>query len=133
WLPAGGNAFFLLLLKTFIDDIEDDLFEAARMDGASELRCFFQIAFPLSVPIFATLSIFTFATVWNDWFWPSLILHSHSKYPLSTAIYKYVIDARMLNLNVKFAILSMVMVPPIVVFLVLQRYIIRGLALGAVK
>lgn len=133
WLPSGGNAFFLLLLKTFFDDLEDELFEAARLDGASEVRIFLQIALPLSLPIFATLTIFTFSSVWNDWFWPSLVIHDENMYPLSTAIYKYVIQARSLNLNVKFAILSLVMLPPIVIFLFLQKYIMRGLSSAAIK
>ncbi|HEX7057790.1 MAG TPA: carbohydrate ABC transporter permease [Bacilli bacterium] len=133
WLPAGANAFFLLLLKSFFDSINMELFESARIDGASELKCFWQIALPLSVPIFATLAIFVFSTAWNDWFWPSLIMHSDDKYPLATAIYKYVIQARRLDLNIRFAILSMVMVPPIAVFLLFQKFIIRGLHLGSVK
>jgi multiple sugar transport system permease protein len=133
WLPAGANAFFLLLLKNFFDGISMEIFEAARIDGASELSCFIRIAVPLSLPIFATLAIFVFATAWNDWFWPSLIMHNDSHYPLSTAIYKYVIQARSLNLSIKFAILTLVMLPPIAVFLVFQRFIIRGLHLGGVK
>ncbi|KKC49490.1 ABC transporter permease [Paenibacillus sp. D9] len=133
WLPAGANAFFLLLLKNFFDGISMEIFEAARIDGASELSCFIRIAVPLSLPIFATLAIFVFSTAWNDWFWPSLIMHKDSHYPLSTAIYKYVIQAKMLNLNIKFAILTLVMLPPIAVFLVFQRFIIRGLHLGGVK
>ncbi|OXM17100.1 carbohydrate ABC transporter permease [Paenibacillus herberti] len=133
WLPAGANAFFLLLLKNFFDGISMEIFEAARIDGASELSCFIRIAVPLSLPIFATLAIFVFASAWNDWFWPSLIMHKDSHYPLSTAIYKYVIQAKMLNLNIRFAILTLVMLPPIVVFLLFQRFIIRGLHLGGVK
>jgi multiple sugar transport system permease protein len=133
WLPAGANAFYLLLLKSFFDGLNNELFEAARIDGASELRCYFQIAFPLSVPIFATLSIFVFATAWNDWFWPSLVMHSDDKYPLATAIYKYVIQVRRLDWNLRFAILSMISVPPIVVFLLFQKYIMRGLHLSGVK
>ncbi|RXZ79022.1 carbohydrate ABC transporter permease [Paenibacillaceae bacterium] len=133
WIPASANAFFLLLLKTFFDGIHNELFEASRIDGASEFRSFVQIAVPLSIPIFATLAIFTFATSWNDWFWPSLVMHSDNKYPLATAIYNNVIDVRRLDLNIRFAILSMVSVPPIVVFLLFQRYIMRGLHLSGVK
>ncbi|MHA6485455.1 carbohydrate ABC transporter permease [Paenibacillus sp. strain BS8-2] len=132
WLPAGANAFFLLLLKTFMDGIHVEIFESARMDGASELRCFFQIAFPLSIPIFATLSIFVFATAWNDWFWPSFILSQENK-PLSVAIRDFVLNARRLDLNIKFAILSIVMIPPIILFLFFQKFILRGLYLGGVK
>ncbi len=133
WLPAGANAFYLLLLKNFFDQIPMETIEAARIDGASELRCFLRIALPLSVPIFSTLSIFLFASAWNDWFWPSLVMHGDDTYPLATAIYKYVINARRLDLNVRFAILLLVMTPPIVVFLAFQRFIIRGLHLGGVK
>lgn len=132
WLPAGAQAFYLLLLKTFFDGISSELFESARIDGASELRIFGQIAFPLSIPIFATLAIFVFGSAWNDWFWPSFVLNGE-KYPLATAIKRFVIDARRLDLNVRFAILTMVMVPPIAIFLVFQRFIIRGLHLGGVK
>jgi multiple sugar transport system permease protein len=135
WLPAGASAFYLLLLKTFFDSLHAELFEAARMDGASEWRSFTQIALPLSVPIFATLAIFIFATAWNDWFWPSLVLGGDPKFPLATAIYRKVISSSVtgMKLNIKFAILSMVMLPPIVMFLVFQRFIIRGLHLGSVK
>ncbi|MFC5407659.1 carbohydrate ABC transporter permease [Cohnella soli] len=133
WLPAGANAFFLLLLKSFFDGINMEMFESGRIDGASEPRLFFQIAFPLSVPIFATLSIFVFATAWNDWYWPSLIMSDDKHYPLATAIYKYVIDVRRLDQNIRFTILSMVTVPPILVFLLFQKYIVRGLHVGSVK
>jgi multiple sugar transport system permease protein len=135
WLPAGASAFYLLLIKTFFDDIHHEMFEAARLDGASEWKCFTRIAFPLSIPIFSTLAIFVFATAWNDWFWPSLVMHGDPNYPLATAIYKKVIDGRVtgLKLNVKFAILSMIMIPPIIVFFIFQKYIMRGLHLGGVK
>ncbi|MFC4305995.1 carbohydrate ABC transporter permease [Cohnella boryungensis] len=133
WLPAGANAFFLLLLKTFFDSIHMEMFESGRIDGASEPRLFFQIAFPLSVPIFATLGIFVFSTAWNDWYWPSLILSSDERYPLATAIYKYVINVRRLDLNLRFALLTMVTFPPVIVFLVFQKYIVRGLHMGGVK
>ncbi|HIW31792.1 MAG TPA: carbohydrate ABC transporter permease [Candidatus Paenibacillus intestinavium] len=132
WLPAGANAFFLLLLKTFIDAIHVEIFESARIDGASEVRSFSQIAFPLSIPIFATLSIFIFSTAWNDWFWPSFILSQENK-PLSVAIKDFVLNARRLDLNIKFAILTIVMLPPVAIFLFFQKFILRGLNMGGVK
>lgn len=133
WLPAGANAYFFLLIKNFFDGIHPEIFEAARIDGASELSSFLRIAVPLSVPIFATLAIFTFSTAWNDWFWPSLVMQTQDKYTLATAIYKYVINARSLDSSIKFAILFMVMVPPIFVFLVFQKFIMRSVSLSAVK
>jgi len=133
WLPAGANTFYFLLLKNFFDGIHPEIFEAARIDGASEPRSFFTIAVPLSIPIFATLAIFIFSTAWNDWFWPSLVMHTEDKYTLATAIYKYVINVKALNTNIKFAILFLVSLPPIVVFLIFQKFIMRGVALSAVK
>ena len=133
WLPAGASAFNLLLLKSFFDNIHHEMFEAARIDGASDWRSFTRIALPLSVPIFSTLAIFVFSAVWNDWFWPSLVMHGDPNYPLATAIYKKVIAARGLKLNVKFAILAMTTIPPMIVFLIFQRYIMGGLQIGGVK
>ncbi|MDQ0196097.1 carbohydrate ABC transporter permease [Paenibacillus wynnii] len=133
WLPAGANTFYFLLLKNFFDGIHPEIFEAARIDGASEPRSFFTIAVPLSIPIFATLAIFIFSTAWNDWFWPSLVMHSEEKYTLATAVYKYVINVRALNTNIKFAILFIVTLPPVIVFLIFQKFIMRGVALSAVK
>ncbi|WP_410770808.1 carbohydrate ABC transporter permease [Fontibacillus sp. BL9] len=133
WLPAGANAYFFLLMKNFFDGIHPEIFEAARIDGASELTSYLRIAIPLSIPIFATLSIFIFSTAWNDWFWPSLVMQTEDKYTLATAIYKYVINARNLDSSIKFSILFMVMVPPIFVFLVFQKFIVRSVSLTAVK
>lgn len=133
WLPAGASAYYFLLMKNFFDGIHPEIFEAARIDGASEINSYVRIAVPLSVPIFATLAIFIFSSAWNDWFWPSLVLHSEEKYTLATAIYKYVINARSMDNSIKFAILFMVMVPPIFVFLVFQRFIMRSVSLSAVK
>ncbi|WP_019640144.1 carbohydrate ABC transporter permease [Paenibacillus fonticola] len=133
WLPAGASAYYFLLIKNFFDGIHPEIFEAARIDGASELTSFGRIALPLSVPIFATLAIFIFSTAWNDWFWPSLVMHTEDKYTLATAIYKYVINARSLDSSVKFNILFMVMVPPIFVFLAFQKFIMRSVSLSAVK
>ncbi|MEK5479728.1 carbohydrate ABC transporter permease [Paenibacillus sp. FSL R5-0407] len=133
WLPAGANAYFFLLMKNFFDGIHPEIFEAARIDGASELTSYLRIAIPLSIPIFATLSIFIFSTAWNDWFWPSLVMQTEDKYTLATAIYKYVINARNLDSSIKFSILFMVMVPPIFVFLAFQKFIVRSVSLTAVK
>lgn len=133
-LVASGSEHVLLsIVKELFDGIHPEIFEAARIDGASEPRSFFSIAVPLSIPIFATLAIFIFSTAWNDWFWPSLVMHSEEKYTLATAIYKYVINVKALNTNIKFAILFIVSLPPIIVFLIFQKFIMRGVALSAVK
>ncbi|TVY02997.1 carbohydrate ABC transporter permease [Cohnella terricola] len=133
WLPAGANAFYLLLLKNFFDGIHKELFESARIDGASEFRSFLSIAVPLSAPILVTLVLLGFSTTWNDFYWSSLVMQE-DKLPLAAAIYtKIIYPGSTINWNVRFAILSMTLLPPLIVFLFFQRYIISGLSLGAVK
>jgi multiple sugar transport system permease protein len=134
WLPAAANAFYLLLLKNFFDSIHKELFESARIDGASELRCFFGIALPLSAPILVTIVLLGFSVTWNDFYWSSLVMTDDLKMPLGAAIYtKIMTPGSTIQWNIRFAILSMTLVPPLVAFLFFQRYIIGGLTVGAVK
>lgn len=135
WLPAAANAFWILLLKNFFDELNKELFEAARIDGASELRCFLQLAIPLSMPIVSTLFIFGFTHVWNEWFWTGILLSDADKYPIATAVYKYVISGEnnSIGVNVQFGVLTIVMLPPLLVFILLQKQIIRGVNLSGVK
>jgi multiple sugar transport system permease protein len=134
WLPAGANAFYLLLLKNFFDSIHKELFESARIDGASEFRCFAGIALPLSAPILVTLVLLGFSVTWNDFYWSSLVMTDDAKQPLAAAIYtKIIFPSSTIQWNIRFAILSMTLVPPLVIFLFFQRYIIGGLSVGSVK
>ncbi|WP_276354583.1 carbohydrate ABC transporter permease [Cohnella caldifontis] len=133
WLPAGANAFYLLILINFFEGIHKEMLESARIDGASEFRCVLSIAVPLSVPIIVTLLLLGFSTVWNDFYWSSLVLKTE-KLPIGAAIYTMIIyPGSTINWNVRFAILTMTLVPPAVLFLFFQKYIIGGLSLGAVK
>ncbi|MFC5470048.1 carbohydrate ABC transporter permease [Cohnella suwonensis] len=133
WLPAGANAFQILLLKSFFDGIHKELFEAARIDGASEIRCFFRLAVPLSLPVFSTLLIFAFTHTWNDWYWPSLVLTTQEKYPVASVVYRNIIQSSIIPFNVKFSVLTAVMLPPLVFFLLFQKNIMAGLNLSGVK
>ncbi|QGQ94382.1 carbohydrate ABC transporter permease [Paenibacillus psychroresistens] len=133
WLPSAASAFYLLLIKTFFDSIHPEMFEAARIDGASDFRCFVGIAIPLSVPIYATLTIFIFNAVWNDWFWPNLVIGDAKHIPLASAIQVYVLNARLTEYSVKFATYTIATIPPLIVFAFFQKFILRGVQLGGVK
>jgi ABC-type glycerol-3-phosphate transport system permease component len=88
-LPAGFNAFNLLLFKGFFDTIPDELIDAARMDGASELNVFTRIMLPLARPILAVTVYFSFTAAWNSFLTPWIVLMSEQgKWPLSVALYK---------------------------------------------
>lgn len=131
WLPAGVQAFNILLLRNFFDKIPGELLDSARIDGASELRIFGQIILPLSRPILAVLSIFTFTAVWNDFFWPLIVISSQPKQPIMVAIQLFASGNG--AWNVVMAVLFMATLPPILFFLIFQRHIIGGITLGSVK
>ncbi|MCL6458299.1 MAG: carbohydrate ABC transporter permease [Gorillibacterium sp.] len=133
WLPAGANAFNILLLKSFFDGLHKEMFEAARIDGASELRCFFRIAVPLSLPVFSTLLIFAFTSTWNDWYWPSLVLTTREKFPIASVVYYDIVKSVNLTWNVKFSVLTAVMIPPLAFFMIFQKNIMHGLNLSGIK
>jgi multiple sugar transport system permease protein len=88
-LPAGFNAFNLLLFKGFFDTIPDELIDAARIDGAGEFSVFTRIMLPLSLPILAVTVYFTFTAAWNSFLGPWIMLMSEQgKWPLSIVLYK---------------------------------------------
>ncbi|MDD9268789.1 carbohydrate ABC transporter permease [Paenibacillus sp. GCM10023248] len=134
WLPAAANAYFMLLLKNFFDGIHQEVLEAARIDGAGEFSSFVRIAVPLSTPIIGTLLMLSFSATWNDFYWPSLVMTERSMYPLATGIYLYVVyPTSVIPWSVRFAVLTMAMLPPVLFFLVFQKFIIRGISVSSVK
>ncbi|MDR6882132.1 carbohydrate ABC transporter permease [Bacillus sp. 3255] len=134
WLPAAANAYFMLLLKNFFDGIHQEVLEAARIDGAGEFSSFVRIAVPLSTPIIGTLLMLSFSATWNDFYWPSLVMTERSMYPLATGIYLYVVySTSVIPWSVRFAVLTMAMLPPVLFFLVFQKFIIRGISVSSVK
>lgn len=131
WLPAGANAFNVLLVKRFMDNLPRELFEAARVDGAGPFRLLWSVALPLSRPILGVVSIFAVLNAWRDFLWPLIVLPNPDIQPLSVRL-PTIRDT--LELDVFLAALLISMALPIVVFLVFQRLFLRGAGLsGAVK
>lgn len=129
---AYGLPFAIFLLRNFFGDLPKDLFESARIDGASETRVFFRIALPLSVPALASLAIFQFVWVWNDLMNSLIFLQDASKYPLTVGIRNLLGQyGNEWHLLASGAFISMSV--PLIVFFALQRYFVRGLTAGAVK
>ena len=130
WLMVV-NAFDIILFKNFFDGISDSLVEAARIDGASNIRIFWQILVPLSVPVFCVVGIFTFNGNIGNFLMPLLTLTSADKTVLAVQLYKmrsasYTMDYQMLAI-----IFSMI--PQVVVFAIFQKKIMGGINVGGVK
>ncbi|MBH1569033.1 carbohydrate ABC transporter permease [Stenotrophomonas maltophilia] len=131
-VPALASVFGIFLVRQYARSIPDELLEAARIDGAGELRIFFQIVLPMLKPVLVTLAIFTFMGAWNDFMWPLIVLTDQEHYTLPVALAtlsrEHIIDVEMMMAGAVVTV-----VPVLALFLVLQRYYIQGLLLGSVK
>jgi multiple sugar transport system permease protein len=128
WLPAGASAFNVVLMKRFFDNLPQELFEAARIDGAGPLRLFVSIVLPLSKPILGVVSIFAILAEWRNFLWPFLVLtNSPDRQPLSVRL--PAIQAQT-QLGVLLASMLIAALVPIVGFLIFQRSFLRGSGFG---
>lgn len=132
-LPFLAAPFGVFLMRQFILGLPDELIHAARVDGAGELRIFFGVILPLCGPALATLGILTFLTSWNNFLWPLVVAQSEDKYTLPVALALYSIGQNATQYGLLLAGAVVTVVPVIAVFLVLQRYIMRGIAMTGIK
>ncbi len=131
-VPALASIFGIFLIRQFALSIPESLLEAARIDGASELRIYWSVALPLMKPILVTLAIFTFMGTWNDFMWPLIVLTDDEMYTLPVALATLARE-RVQDNELMMAGAVVTVLPVLVVFLALQRYYIRGIMMGSVK
>jgi multiple sugar transport system permease protein len=131
-LPSLATVFGIFLIRQFMLAIPQELLEAARIDGASELRIYWSIVVPLARPILATLATFMFMSSWNDFMWPLIVLSDQSHYTLPVAVANLV-GEHVQDVELMMAGSVITVVPVLVLFIFLQRYYIAGLMVGSVK
>jgi len=134
WLAhtAYGLPFAIFLLRNFFVALPRELLESAYLDGASNMRVFFRLVLPLSVPALASLAIFQFLWVWNDLLVALVILQDPGKAPMTVTITNLVSSyGAQWQLLTSAAFISMIL--PLVIFFALQRYFVQGILTGAVK
>ncbi|HRN61514.1 MAG TPA: carbohydrate ABC transporter permease [Luteimonas sp.] len=131
-VPALATVFGIFLVRQYARSIPDDLLEAARIDGAGELRIFFSIVLPMLKPVLVTLAIFTFMAAWNDFMWPLIVLTDQQNYTLPVAL-AALSREHIMEVEMMMAGAVVTVVPVLLLFLLLQRYYIQGLLLGSVK
>ncbi|CAN5556485.1 carbohydrate ABC transporter permease [soil metagenome] len=131
-VPGLASIFGIFLVRQYALSIPDDLLDAARIDGASELRVFWSIVLPTIKPVLATLSLWTFLATWNDFMWPLIVLSDDRKYTLPVALAGLVGEhAQDVELMMAGAVITVL--PVLTLFLFLQRYYVEGIAEGSVK
>jgi len=131
-LPYFGSVYAIFLIRQYALSVPDDLLDAARIDGAGELRIFATIVVPLIRPILVTLAAYTFLAAWNDFLWPLIVLSDSAKYTLPVALAglsgEHVQDTELMMAGAVVTI-----IPAIAVFLAIQRQYVRGIMAGGVK
>lgn len=131
-VPGMTSVFGIFLIRQFAMSLPDSLIEAARMDGASELRIYFRIILPLLRPILVTLALFTFMGAWNDFMWPLIVMTDNSMYTLPVALANLSGEHEQ-DVELMMAGSVVTILPVVVLFLSFQRSYIRGIMLGGVK
>ena len=131
-LPLAFGPFGVFLLRQFMLTIPPSLDESARMDGAGPWRIFWDITMPLSRPGLITLTIFTFMGTYQNFFWPLVMLKSQSLYTLPIGLLYFNSTSGQAT-NLLMAAVTMSIAPLVVIFIVLQKYIVKGIQIGAVK
>ena len=131
-LPTVGWPFGVFLMKQFSESIPTEILEAARVDGAGELRTFFSVVFPMIKPGIGALAIFTFVNTWNDYFRQLVMLISEEKWTLPLAIANMQGEMST-DYGLIMAGAALASVPIIIVFIAFQKYFTQGIAMGAVK
>lgn len=133
WLPGAISAFNIFILKSFFDEVPTDLTDAARIDGASPLQLFWIIVLPLSKAVLAVVAIFTVIAQWKDFFWPFLVLKSAQIQPIMVALYRFTNQSMPEPMNIIVAGLAIASTPMIILFLIFQKQILRGITLTGLK
>lgn len=123
WIPYAASSFMILVLNNAFDQIPRDLYEAAQIDGASEMRMFTSITIPLSSSVLMVLGLFAFIGFWGDFLWPFLILRQSDLQTISVRLYTL---TRGFPLNLYMAASFIAMIPPSIAAFYLQRHAPKG-------
>ncbi|MFD2670734.1 carbohydrate ABC transporter permease [Marinicrinis sediminis] len=132
-LPFSVTVFGIFFMKQYMDDIPDELIEAARIDGCGEFRIFFQIIAPLIKPAVTTLIIIEFVNNWNSFTMPLVLLQSEDKYTLPLKLAMLSSESVAIPWSQILAANLLTIVPVVILFIGLQRFFIKGIMDGAVK
>ena len=132
-IPGLSSAFNVFLLRKFFLQIPVELDEAARLDGASEFLIYRRVILPLSKAALATAGAYTFFAVWTDFFWPLLATNSMDMRTLEVGLSVFKNSYGATNWPLQMTAAVLVLIPPIVIFLLLQKYFVRGVTMGSVK
>ena len=131
WLMAGANAFYILLFRSFFDDIPMSYIEAARINGCSALGIFTKIMLPLSKPIIMVVSIFTVTASWGSFLWPYLILKTPTAFPITVKVFE--LKRSGITTDNYMLVLLLTIIPPTVFYAFFSKKIMGGMDMSGIK
>jgi putative aldouronate transport system permease protein len=148
-IPHAINVWYVIIMRTFFQNIPDELHESAHMDGANDLTVFFRIVLPLSMPVLATMIMFYAVWHWNSFFPALIYLNEKRLYPVQIILRNMVIVGEMATqkeqlgntdsdflvtaANVKYAVIIITILPIVTIYPFLQKYFIKGVMVGSLK
>lgn len=131
-LVAIAKPMYIFLFRQQFLGIPESIEEAAKLDGASQVRIFFQLIVPLAKPIYATVAILQFIELWNDFVWPVMVISDTSKQTVQMAL-SSLFNIKPVNYGNVMAGLTIVTIPVLIIFLALQKYYVAGIASTGAK
>jgi multiple sugar transport system permease protein len=130
--PGMMTAFGTFLMKQFYETVPNDFLEAARVDGLNEFQIWWKVALPLVTPALSALAIFTFLGNWTAFFWPLIVTTSKELYTLPVGLSSFAVEQQ-IQWEMIMTGAAIATIPTLIVFIVLQRYIVRGVMLAGLK
>jgi multiple sugar transport system permease protein len=131
-VPGMASVFGIFLVRQYALSIPDSILDAARIDGAGELRIYGSLVLYLCAPVLVTLALFTFLGAWNDFMWPLIVLADDRLYTLPVALANLA-GERVQDVELMMAGAVLTVLPVVVLFLFLQRFYVAGITAGGVK
>ena len=132
-LPFIFSSYGIFLVKSFMHSIPNSLMESARIDGCNEFSIFNRIILPLTGPALSAMGILLFLAAWDDYLWPFLTINSDSKFTITIGLAKFAFTMFMSQYGPVLAGSVVAVLPMLIVYFVLQKYIIEGISLTGVK
>lgn len=131
-LPALASPMYIFLFRQNFMGIPESIEEAAKIDGSSAVRTFFQLIVPLAKPVYATVAILMFIAYWNDFVWPVMVISDTAKQTIQMAL-SSLFNIQPVNYGNVMAGLTLVTIPVLIIFLSLQKYYVAGIASTGAK
>jgi ABC-type glycerol-3-phosphate transport system permease component len=132
-IPTAANAFGIFFMRQYISSVEDELMDAARIDGCGEFGIYSRIILPIITPGLVSLGLIFFMSSWNSFLWPLIILKTQENFTLPLVIRSMVGPVGRTVYDVQMAASIISIIPLLIIFLVFQRRFVEGITAGAVK